>query len=97
MAAYSFFLRPDPYNSLGILGQADSFTEREIKMGWTEWGIFAGVLVAWVVMVRWVLPWFGIQTCCCAAKQCSTTAKSTVSAGDAGSEEKSQHRQGDVP
>lgn len=32
-------------------------------MGLREFGLFLGVIVAWFVLSRWVLPWFGINTC----------------------------------
>jgi hypothetical protein len=32
-------------------------------MGLKDLGIFAGVLAAWFVLSRWVLPWFGVPTC----------------------------------
>jgi len=32
-------------------------------MGLRDLGIFAAVLVAWIVLNRWVLPWLGVPTC----------------------------------
>jgi hypothetical protein len=35
--------------------------------------IFVGVIVLWITLNRWVLPWFGISTCMsggCAADRC---------------------------
>ena len=32
-------------------------------MGLKDLGIFFGVFVAWIVLSRWVLPWFGVPTC----------------------------------
>lgn len=32
-------------------------------MGLKDLGIFAAVLVAWIVLNRWVLPWLGVPTC----------------------------------
>ena len=28
-----------------------------------EFWLFLGALVLWIVLNRWVLPWFGIRTC----------------------------------
>jgi hypothetical protein len=28
-----------------------------------EWGLLFGVFAAWVVLSRWVLPLFGVNTC----------------------------------
>ena len=28
-----------------------------------EFSIMFGVLVLWIVLNRWILPWFGIHTC----------------------------------
>ena len=25
--------------------------------------IFAAILIGWIALTQWVLPWFGIQTC----------------------------------
>jgi hypothetical protein len=30
-----------------------------------ELSLLAGVIALWIALNRWVLPWFGIQTCCC--------------------------------
>ncbi len=38
----------------------------------TEFWLLLGVLALWIVLGRWVLPWFGIATCmsggCCATR-----------------------------
>lgn len=34
-------------------------------MGLQDLGLFVGVFVFWIVLNRWILPWFGISTCCC--------------------------------
>jgi hypothetical protein len=39
-------------------------------MGWKGYLILLGVCLGWVVMVRWVLPMCGIETCCSSAGQC---------------------------
>ncbi len=39
-------------------------------MGFKEIGIFVGVLALWIVLNRWVLPYFGVSTCMSGA--CST-------------------------
>jgi len=31
---------------------------------------FAGILVLWVVLTQWVLPWFGVPTCCSRSGSC---------------------------
>jgi hypothetical protein len=31
-------------------------------MGWKEFGLFAGVMLFWFVLNRWVLPHFGVHT-----------------------------------
>jgi hypothetical protein len=33
------------------------------KIAMKEISILFGVMVLWIVLNRWVLPWFGIQTC----------------------------------
>jgi hypothetical protein len=38
-----------------------------------EWLILLGVVVLWIALNRWILPWFGIPTCMsggCAADRC---------------------------
>ena len=32
-------------------------------MGLKEFGLLLGVIVVWFVLSRWVLPWFGVNTC----------------------------------
>jgi hypothetical protein len=32
-------------------------------MSLKELGLLLGVLALWIVLSRWVLPWFGIRTC----------------------------------
>lgn len=32
-------------------------------MTWKEVLIFSGVFVGWFLLVRWVLPYFGVPTC----------------------------------
>ena len=39
-------------------------------MSWKEVLIFGGVFVGWFLMVRWVLPYFGVPTCM--SGSCST-------------------------
>jgi hypothetical protein len=29
-----------------------------------EFAIVIGMFLLWIVLNRWVLPWFGISTCC---------------------------------
>jgi hypothetical protein len=31
-------------------------------MTWEQIGIAAAVLAGWVILNRWVLPWFGVRT-----------------------------------
>lgn len=31
-------------------------------MDWKSSLIFCGILVAWIVLNRWLLPWFGVST-----------------------------------
>jgi len=33
-------------------------------MGWKEIALVTGFVAAWFALNRWVLPWFGIPTCC---------------------------------
>ena len=45
-------------------------------MGLKDLGIFAAVLVAWIVLNRWVLPWLGVPTCMsgnCGTGSCAPT------------------------
>jgi hypothetical protein len=32
-----------------------------------EFAIVIGIVLLWIVLNRWVLPWFGISTCCMSA------------------------------
>lgn len=34
-----------------------------------EFSIMLGVLLVWIALNRWVLPWFGVQTCMSGACQ----------------------------
>lgn len=37
-------------------------------MDYGQFGIALAIIAFWIVLNRWVLPWFGISTCCaCAA------------------------------
>jgi len=40
-----------------------------------EFSIMLGVLLLWIALNRWILPWFGIQTCMSGA--CSTNYSSS--------------------
>lgn len=40
-----------------------------------EFSIVLGVLLVWIALNRWVLPWFGVQTCMSGA--CSTSCSSS--------------------
>jgi len=47
-------------------------------MGLKELGLVLGVLVAWFVLSRWVLPWLGVPTCmsgACAVDPCPTATQ----------------------
>lgn len=47
-----------------------------------EFWILIGVLVLWIALNRWVLPWFGIQTCmsgACSAGRCAPCASQSWS------------------
>jgi hypothetical protein len=50
-----------------------------------EFLIFVGVIVFWIVLNRWVLPWFGVQTCMsggCAAQKTPSCCAEPMSQGD---------------
>jgi hypothetical protein len=35
--------------------------------------IYVGIVVLWIVLNRWILPWFGVRTCmsgACAVDRC---------------------------
>ena len=65
-------------------------------MGWKEWGILIGILVVWVVLTRWVLPWCGVPTCC-SARQCSTGIEPAVPPDDSGPEPTDQRKSEETP
>jgi hypothetical protein len=49
-----------------------------------EFAWMSAVLVLWIVLNRWVLPWFGVPTCMsggCAADRCVPSAPEVRSAG----------------
>jgi len=49
-------------------------------MGLKELGLLLGVLLAWFVLSRWVLPWLGVPTCMsggCAVDHCPTPTQET--------------------
>lgn len=48
-------------------------------MSWEELGILLGVLVAWIVLSRWVLPFFGVPTCMSGA--CTVDRRPAVTDG----------------
>jgi len=50
---------------------------------WVDLGIFLGILAAWFVLNRWLLPWLGVPTCMSGA--CASAAQAEV--GDAPIEE----------
>ena len=44
-----------------------------------------GTLVLWIVLNRWVLPWFGVRTCMsggCAADSCPSCGPEPSNYGD---------------
>jgi hypothetical protein len=49
--------------------------------------LLLGTLAVWIALTRWVLPWFGIQTCCssggCATSCCPTCATEPSAREDA--------------
>jgi hypothetical protein len=50
-----------------------------------EFSIFLGVIVLWIVLNRWVLPWFGVQTCMsggCAARNTPPCCAEPLTPGD---------------
>ena len=50
----------------------------EYAMTSTDLAIVFAVMGLWIVLNRWVLPWFGIQTCmsgCCGGGSCRTEPK----------------------
>lgn len=56
-------------------------------MGWKELGIFLGVLVVWFTLNRWVLPWFGINTCMSGACAVDSRPAATEGAPEATEQE----------
>jgi hypothetical protein len=44
--------------------------------------LFIGVMAIWFTMVRWVLPYFGIATCCCAGNACRFEGEDTAKRGE---------------
>lgn len=42
-------------------------------MDWKSLGIIIGVMVVWIGLTRWVLPWCGVETCCSAKRCCPIT------------------------
>jgi hypothetical protein len=42
-----------------------------------EIGVVVGILVVWLVLNRWVLPWLGIATCM--SGRCAVDPRPTVS------------------
>jgi hypothetical protein len=56
-----------------------------MRIAMKEFAIFFGVMVLWIVLNRWVLPWFGVQTCMsggCAAQNISSCCAEPASQGD---------------
>jgi hypothetical protein len=50
-----------------------------------EFAIFIGVLALWIVLNRWVLPWFGVPTCMsggCAAQRAPSCSAESMPPGD---------------
>jgi len=45
-------------------------------MGLKELGLVLGVLLAWFVLSRWVLPWLGVPTCMSGA--CAVDSRPTA-------------------
>jgi hypothetical protein len=46
-----------------------------------DFAILLGVAVLWIVLNRWVLPWFGVQTCMsggCSVQNVSPTGAATM-------------------
>jgi hypothetical protein len=55
------------------------------RMAMKEFSIFFGVMVLWIVLNRWVLPWFGIQTCMsggCSAQNAPSCCAEPLTQGD---------------
>ena len=51
-----------------------------------EFSLMLGVVVLWIAINRWVLPWFGISTCMsggCAADRCASSGPETQMSRDA--------------
>jgi hypothetical protein len=57
-------------------------------MSWKEIGVVFGLMAAWIAVSRWVLPRCGIETCCCAAKQCPSTDQPVATPEPTGPEKK---------
>ncbi len=50
-----------------------------------EFLIFLGVMMLWIVLNRWVLPWFGVPTCMsggCAARNASSCRTESMNQAD---------------
>jgi hypothetical protein len=50
-----------------------------------DFALFFGIIVLWIVLNRWVLPWFGVQTCmsgACSAQNKPSCSAEPMSSGD---------------
>jgi hypothetical protein len=56
-----------------------STTDEERIMSLKDAGLLLGIFVLWIVLNRWVLPWFGIRTCMSGA--CGVDARPATTAG----------------
>jgi hypothetical protein len=51
-----------------------------------EFALFAGAMLLWIVLNRWVLPWFGVPTCMsggCSARNKPSCSAEYLPQGDA--------------
>jgi hypothetical protein len=51
-----------------------------------EFALFFGVMILWIVLNRWILPWFGVPTCMsggCATRKPSACCTESARASDA--------------
>ena len=77
-----------PSRPLGLLREvcvfSEGLSERHDNMDWKSLGIILGVLVVWIGLTRWVLPWCGVETCCSAKRCCPISTEPTVLPDDSG-------------